>query len=166
MEKMQGNNLKIRGINLHDFGGTTEAPCRFRFALTHLDGRQLLVISNPGEIVEPGQYKAINDKGMPQHQWPFIKGRLYIHFDVVLPDSGTFHPDQCRALETILPPRPSIHLSAMVADECEETTMHDRSSTSNGSKRHTMKMTTRSHQRLECNVPSSNKVLLGSSPDE
>ncbi|KAK6936288.1 Chaperone DnaJ, C-terminal [Dillenia turbinata] len=103
----------------------TEALCGFQFALTHLDGRQLLIKSNPGEIVKPGQYKAINDEGMPQHQRPFIKGRLYIHFDVVFPDSGTVHLDQCRALEAILPPKPSIHLSAMELDECEETTMHD-----------------------------------------
>ena len=103
----------------------TEALCGFQFALTHLDGRQLLIKSNPGEVIKPGQYKAINDEGMPHHQRPFMKGRLYIEFSVDFPDTGVLSPDQCRTLETILPPRTSGHLSEMELDECEETTLHD-----------------------------------------
>ncbi|XP_044502416.1 dnaJ protein homolog 1-like isoform X3 [Mangifera indica] len=103
----------------------TEALCGFQFALIHLDGRQLLVKSNPGEIVKPGQYKAINDEGMPHYQRPFMKGRLYIHFDVEFPDSGFLSLDQCRTLETILPPRASKQLSDMEVHDCEETTLHD-----------------------------------------
>ncbi|KAK9144347.1 hypothetical protein Sjap_004250 [Stephania japonica] len=103
----------------------TESLCGFQFALTHLDGRQLLIKSNPGEVIKPGQYKAINDEGMPHYQRPFMKGRLYIHFDVEFPDSGDLSLEQCHALETILPPRPNSHLSKMELDECEETTMND-----------------------------------------
>lgn len=33
----------------------TEALCGFQFVLTHLDGRQLLIKSNPGELVKPGE---------------------------------------------------------------------------------------------------------------
>jgi DnaJ homolog subfamily A member 2 len=32
----------------------TEALCGFQFVLTHLDGRQLLIKFNPGEIIKPG----------------------------------------------------------------------------------------------------------------
>ncbi|XP_072959734.1 chaperone protein dnaJ A6-like [Typha angustifolia] len=103
----------------------TEALCGFQFALTHLDGRQLLIKSNPGEVIKPDQHKAINDEGMPQHGRPFMKGRLYIQFNVEFPDSGTLSPDKSRALEKILPPRPSAHLPDMELDECEETTMYD-----------------------------------------
>ncbi|XP_043718527.1 chaperone protein dnaJ A6-like [Telopea speciosissima] len=103
----------------------TDALCGFQFALTHLDGRQLLIKSNPGEIIKPGQHKAINDEGMPHHGRPFMKGRLYIQFNVEFPDSGVLSPDQCRSLETILPPKPSSHLSEMELDECEETTLND-----------------------------------------
>ncbi|KAG2672172.1 hypothetical protein I3760_13G028100 [Carya illinoinensis] len=103
----------------------TEALCGFQFALTHLDGRQLLIKSNPGEIIKPGQSKAINEEGMPHHQRPFIKGRLYIHFNVDFPESGILSAEQCRTLETILPPRSSKHLTDMELDNCEETTLHD-----------------------------------------
>ncbi|THU69057.1 hypothetical protein C4D60_Mb08t10350 [Musa balbisiana] len=103
----------------------TEALCGFQFVLTHLDGRQLLIKSNPGEVVKPGQYKAIDDEGMPHHGRPFMKGRLYVQFNVEFPDTGVFSPDQCRVLEKILPPRPSNHISNMEPDDCEETTMYD-----------------------------------------
>jgi hypothetical protein len=34
----------------------TEALCGFQFPLTHLDGRQLLIKSIPGDIIKPGVY--------------------------------------------------------------------------------------------------------------
>lgn len=60
---------------------------------------------------------------MPLYQRSFMKGKLYIHFTVEFPDS--LSPDQCKALESILPPRPSVQLSDMELDECEETTLND-----------------------------------------
>ncbi|MBA0878402.1 hypothetical protein Goshw_011591 [Gossypium schwendimanii] len=101
----------------------TEALCGFQFVLTHLDGRQLLIKTQPGEVVKPDQFKAINDEGMPIYQRPFMRGKLFIHFTVDFPDSLT--PDQCKALEAVLPPKASVQLTDMELDECEETTMHD-----------------------------------------
>ncbi|KAK5803634.1 hypothetical protein PVK06_031282 [Gossypium arboreum] len=128
----------------------TEALCGFQFVITHLDGRQLLIKSNPGEVVKPGKFlevsnleaiyyqllgfkfvklvipdscKAINDEGMPLYQRPFMKGKLYIQFTVEFPDS--LSPDQVKALEAILPPKPTSQLSDMELDECEETTLYD-----------------------------------------
>ncbi|KAL0390691.1 UNVERIFIED_CONTAM: DnaJ proteinANJ1 [Sesamum calycinum] len=83
----------------------TEALCGFQFILSHLDGRQLLIKSQPGEVVKPDSYKAINDEGMPMYQRPFMKGKLYIHFNVDFPDSLT--PDQVDALAKILPRSPN-----------------------------------------------------------
>lgn len=103
----------------------TEALCGFQFVLTHLDGRQLLIKSNPGEVIKPDHYKAINDEGMPNFGKPFIKGRLYIHFDVVFPESGVLSPDTCRAMETILPSRQGNSSSETELNECEETIMHN-----------------------------------------
>jgi len=101
----------------------TEALCGFQFILTHLDGRPLLIKSEPGEVVKPDQYKAINDEGMPVYQRAFMKGKLYIHFTVEFPDA--LNPEQCKSLEAVLPPRTSVQLTDMELDECEETTLHD-----------------------------------------
>ncbi|KAL5709046.1 DNAj domain protein [Ranunculus cassubicifolius] len=101
----------------------TEALCGFQFVVTHMDGRQLLIKTQPGEVVKPDQYKAINDEGMPMYQRPFMKGKLYIHFTVEFPDSLT--PEQCKALEAVLPPKTSLEMTDMELDECEETTLHD-----------------------------------------
>ncbi|MBA0596205.1 hypothetical protein Gorai_013036 [Gossypium raimondii] len=101
----------------------TEALCGFQFILTHLDGRQLLIKTHPGEVVKPDQFKAINDEGMAMYQRPFMRGKLYIHFTVDFPDS--LAPEQCKALEAVLPPRTSVQLTDMELDECEETTLYD-----------------------------------------
>ncbi|CAA7046426.1 unnamed protein product [Microthlaspi erraticum] len=101
----------------------TEALCGFQFVLTHLDGRNLLIKSNPGEVVKPDSYKAISDEGMPIYQRPFMKGKLYIHFTVEFPDS--LSPDQTKAIEAVLPKPSTTQLSDMEIDECEETTLHD-----------------------------------------
>jgi len=75
---------------------------------------------------KPGQCKAVNDEGMPHYQRPFMKGRLYIQFSVDFPETGSLSPDQCKAIEAILPPRPSsADMTDMELDECEETTLLD-----------------------------------------
>lgn len=73
--------------------------------------------------LQTDQFKAINDEGMPMYQRPFMRGKLYIHFTVDFPES--LSPDQCKMLETVLPPRTSVQLTDMELDECEETTLHD-----------------------------------------
>lgn len=57
------------------------------------------------------------------YQRPFLRGKLYIHFTVDFPDSLT--PDQCKALEAALPPKPASQMTDMELDECEETTLYD-----------------------------------------
>ncbi|VFQ62871.1 unnamed protein product [Cuscuta campestris] len=125
LQQKEHPNFKRKGDDLfveHTLS-LTEALCGFQFILTHLDNRQLLIKSQPGEVVKPNQFKAINDEGMPMYQRPFIKGKLYIHFTVDFPES--LSPDQCKALEAVLPPKPSKQISDMELDECEETTLHD-----------------------------------------
>ncbi|CAN8252532.1 unnamed protein product [Cochlearia groenlandica] len=114
--KRKGNDLFVE----HTLS-LTEALCGFQFVLTHLDKRQLLVKSNPGEVVNPDSYKSISEEGMPIYQRPFMKGNMYIHFTVEFPESLSL--DQIKAIETVLP-KPA-QLSEMETDDCEETTLHD-----------------------------------------
>ncbi|KAL5215790.1 hypothetical protein ABZP36_007191 [Zizania latifolia] len=88
----------------------------FQFILTHLDSRQILIKSNPGGIMKPGQHKAINDDDMPHHGLPFMKDHLFVEFNVEFPESGVLSRDQQRALEKILPPKPGNQLSDMDLD--------------------------------------------------
>lgn len=54
-----------------------------------------------------------------------MKGRLYLHFSVDFPESGTLPLDQIKTIEAVLPPRASSQMTEMELDECEETTLHD-----------------------------------------
>ncbi|KAI3980374.1 hypothetical protein MKX01_003913 [Papaver californicum] len=104
----------------------TEALCGFQLALTHLDGRQLLIKTSPGEVVKPNSFKAVADEGMPMYKREFMKGKLYIQFTVEFPGSLTM--EQRKALEGALPARISPQLKDTEIDEYEETTLHTVSS--------------------------------------
>ncbi|MCO5585665.1 hypothetical protein L7F22_039601 [Adiantum nelumboides] len=102
-----------------------EALCGFQFVIVYLDGRKLLIKPAPGEIVKPGQFKATDDKGTPMYQSPFIKGKLYIHFCVGFLESGSLSTDQCKALEAILPVKPSSEMTNMELGECNKTILQN-----------------------------------------
>jgi hypothetical protein len=85
-----------------------EALCGFEFVLTHLDGRTLLIKSNPGEIIKPGDVKEIAGEGMPMWKQPFDKGLLIIKFSIKFPEA--ISPDAAK-----VPPRdttPNAHTRA------------------------------------------------------
>ncbi|PWA96259.1 DnaJ protein [Artemisia annua] len=100
----------------------TEALSGFQLILTHLDNRKLIIKSQLGEVVKPDQFKVVNYEGITMYQRPFVRGKLYIHFTVEFPES---FPKQCKAQQGVLPPRPSMQMTDMELDECEETTLHD-----------------------------------------
>ncbi|EFJ24401.1 hypothetical protein SELMODRAFT_232411 [Selaginella moellendorffii] len=127
LQEKEHSKFKRKGDDLFTEHKLTlvEALCGFQFVLTQLDGRQLLIKSAAGEIIKPGQFKAVNDEGMPQHQRPFVKGRLYIQFSVDFPEPRALNPDMLKTLESVLPPRPALQLTQVELDECEEATLHD-----------------------------------------
>lgn len=102
-----------------------ESLCGFSFRVPHLDGRHLLIKTQPGEVIKPGQAKAIENEGMPRHKQSFLQGRLFISFSVEFPESGSLTFDQVKLLLTGLPPSPSPSLSEEDLAMCEETTLHD-----------------------------------------
>lgn len=53
-------NRKSEDLYVEHSLSLTEALCGFQFLLTHLDGRQLLIKSNPGEIIKPGNTRALH----------------------------------------------------------------------------------------------------------
>lgn len=97
----------------------TEALCGFDFVITHMDGRHLRCVSRPGEVTRHDQLRMIEGEGMPHHNNPFTKGRLFVVFKLVFPKH--LEPMQVAALESVLPPRPTPLLSG---DE-EECTLDD-----------------------------------------
>lgn len=100
----------------------SEALCGFKFAIPHLDGRQLLISSNEGDIVKPGSFKAVYDEGMPMWQRSSEKGRLFIHFNVVFPEPGDLGDKEVAQLAALLPPRPSLEVDL---DACHEVSVSD-----------------------------------------
>ncbi|KAI3853863.1 hypothetical protein MKX03_001191 [Papaver bracteatum] len=98
--------FKIKGDDLfveHKFS-ITEALCGFQFDLTHLDGRHLLVKTNPREVIKPNAFKEI----------PYMKGYLYIQFTVEFPESLTGEQKSAPLKDTEI-------------DERVEITLHDTS---------------------------------------
>jgi DnaJ family protein A protein 2 len=62
-----------------------EALTGFEFIVEHLDGRKILVKSQPGVIIKPGVLKTVPDCGMPFFDRPYKCGNLYINFNIVFP---------------------------------------------------------------------------------
>lgn len=115
--KRKGNDLFVeKEISL------TEALCGYQFVIQHLDGRQLLVSSNEGEIVKPGAFKAVFDEGMPDWQRSFDKGKLFVHFNVKFPEPGDIGDDDVSVLEKVLGARPA---PSVDMDNCEEVSAMD-----------------------------------------
>jgi DnaJ family protein A protein 2 len=73
----------------------------FSMTVKHLDDREILIKCKPGEVIEPGATKEILNEGMPQLNQPYLKGSLYIKFDVEFPKTLT--ADQMAALKKALP---------------------------------------------------------------
>ena len=96
--------LMIKEISL------TEALCGFKFVIDQLDGRKLVMASEPGQVIKPDSWKCINDEGMPVHGSPFQKGNLYVQFNVSFPES--LSPADCEKLASLLP-----STAAMVDDD-------------------------------------------------
>jgi len=89
-----------------------QALCGFAWKIKHLDGRDVVVKTRPGEIIhsevmdtETGRVlpyiRKVKSEGMPSHGNPFVKGDLYVAFQITFPD--TLPTDVVEALRKILP---------------------------------------------------------------
>merc|ERR1712046_396954 len=94
-----------------------EALCGFEFRIKHLDGRELLVKSRPGEIVANNSLKMLEGEGFPHRGDEYERGSLFINFMIDFPDNGALTPTQQREIRTILTGRPTPTL----CDRTEDT---------------------------------------------
>lgn len=86
----------------------TEALCGFQKVIKTLDGRDLLIQSNPGEVIKHNGYKCVYGEGMPFYKTPSDKGRLLIHFQVTFPD--TLSIETVSEIRKLLPQPPNVEL--------------------------------------------------------
>lgn len=98
-----------------------ESLTGFSHFITHLDDRVLEVKSDPDTIYEPGCVKSVQDEGMPTERNPFIRGNLYIEYDVVFPTQG-FAAAAKKALAKVLPKGEQKDKPA-TGEETEEVTL-------------------------------------------
>lgn len=54
--------------------------------ITHLDGRQVRIQNDKGEIIQPNQMMCCEGLGMPFHKTPYKYGNLFIVFKIKFPD--------------------------------------------------------------------------------
>jgi DnaJ homolog subfamily A member 2 len=113
--KRKGNDLIYKqSITL------LEALTGTQFLIKHLDGRELLVKSNPKETIKQGDMKLIQKEGMQAYKkGPFDKGDLIVVFDIVYPDTVT--DEMAKVLKKTLPnPKP-----VKPTGEAEECALHN-----------------------------------------
>lgn len=116
--KRSGADLYIEHkITLMDaLGGTS-------FTINHLDDRVLVVSTEEGDVIKPGDTRVIAKEGMPIHKRPYEKGNLYIKFDIVFPEPKSFKPQQLQQLAAILPPRNPAPKYKKGAENVDEVTL-------------------------------------------
>lgn len=78
-----------------------DALCGCSFVVEHLDGRKLLVSTDPGAPIAADAKKMIEGEGMPMHGNPFVKGNLVISFSVEFPKK--IDPATAKKLLALLP---------------------------------------------------------------
>lgn len=104
----EGNDLYVRKIIT-----LTQAICGLSFPIKHLDGRILIVNSEPDQIIKPGMEMVVKGEGFPIFESPGQKGDLYIVFDVVFPSSEEITKDVRELLLSKIPKKKMPELSQM-----------------------------------------------------
>ena len=86
-----------------------EALIGFAWKIKHLDNREVIIQSKPGEVIKPEALggrpyvKIVAAEGMPSRGNPFVKGNLYVLFTVEFPEDGELSSEARDALRKHLP---------------------------------------------------------------
>lgn len=98
----KNSDLLIRKrISLH------EALCGYEFKIQHLDGRELVIKSKPGQTVANNSIKMLQDEGFPHPTDHSERGSLFVNFHVDFPAEGELTASQQTELRSILTGRPT-----------------------------------------------------------
>jgi len=126
LQQLEHDMFTRKGDDLHMSMtvGITEALCGFKIPIKHLDDRELLVTSKPGNIIEPGCKRILFEEGMPTHRNPQEKGNLYITFEVAFPKEFA-DLDKLKGLERLLPRRSEAMDIDYDSPDIMPVTMHD-----------------------------------------
>jgi len=102
-----------------------EALCGFEWSVQHLDQREIIIKSRPGEVIKPetigGQpfVKIVSNEGMPSKGNPFVKGNLYVLFRVEFPSDGELDESTVSILKKAMPnPAMELDYDDEVAEIC------------------------------------------------
>jgi len=115
----------------------TEALCGLKLIINQLDGRDLVLNNQIGQVISTGSSRCIMKEGMPIYKNPFEKGNLYIKFNVEFPENDFTSTEALKKLEALLPPRRKFTLpNNKTVDEVEMIT-YDESSADSKNSRHT-----------------------------
>ena len=85
-----------------------DALCGFKRNIETVDGRILLIQSDPGDVLDPSQLKSIDGEGLPNKYGS--KGCLIIKFTVDFPKDNWIRNDELKQLEALLPERPTYEI--------------------------------------------------------
>lgn len=113
--KRQGNDILIMKYEI----SLKQALCRTDVQVRHLDGRVLNIQRPAGSTLAAGQWVAVREEGMPRHGQPFMKGNLYIRFEVFIPQQ--IPVDLVLKLEELLPEDGAS--STMAVDDAEDCSL-------------------------------------------
>lgn len=81
-----------------------EALCGFERDVRHFNGRRLKVRCEAGELViNPGDIKKVENEGMPVHKRPYMRGHLYVKFNVKFPTVRQLDARSLAGLKELLP---------------------------------------------------------------
>ena len=94
-----------------------QALCRTDVHIRHLDGRVLNVQRPRGTTLAGGQWVCVREEGMPRHGQPFMKGNLYIRFEIFIPQKLPL--ELINQLDTMLPDDGAS--STMEVDDAEDS---------------------------------------------
>ncbi|KAI1719280.1 dnaJ central domain-containing protein [Ditylenchus destructor] len=102
-----------------------EALCGYTSVIQHLDGRNLVMSSVPGEVITPDSLRGILGEGMPVPNSPGHRGNLYVLFEIQFPENHFIPEDKYKKLESLLPPKPQSVKLPSNHEDVEEVTMSE-----------------------------------------